>query len=429
MAWRKLGVVLGNRGQERSRAFAALTKAYEHRDRLSRRERLLTMSTYYSNVTDETEKAIAQLENLADMDPSDSWALNNLSVLWGELEEHERGEEYGHLAVRADSSNPLHYENTAAHQVYQGKFEEARATIDALARRVPETPRSIEYRAYLASAQLDHGAAEEALAELRQREARSLYWRAFTSDLLGSLAANEGKLAAAEAHYRDAMGTNVERDLPGEYLESALQLASLQARFADDPSEAISTLAAAVERAQFAELDPLDRPYLDVVRLHASVGQVGRARDLLAEFGSTEAGSVGNAESTLHWMRGVIALAESRHEEAISELQRVREYYCRVCGIAELAQAYDLSDRPDSAIALYERFVDTRAAFRIFDDRGELGPAYERLGQLYDEAGDRKKAAEYYAKFVELWADADPELQPRVGAAQRRIDEIFAETG
>ncbi len=106
-----------------------------------------------------------------------------------------------------------------------------------------------------------------------------------------------------------------------------------------------------------------------------------------------------------------------------------KDVYCRVCGIAELARAYALSDRPDSAIALYERFVDTRAVFRIFDDRGELGPALERLGQLYDEAGDRQKAVEYYAKFVELWRDADPELQPRVEAAQRRIDEIFAETG
>ncbi len=51
------------------------------------------------------------------------------------------------------------------------------------------------------------------------------------------------------------------------------------------------------------------------------------------------------------------------------------------------------------------------------------------FGQLHDEAGDRQKAVEYYAKLVELWRDADPELQPRVEAAQRRIDEIFAETG
>ena len=52
-----------------------------------------------------------------------------------------------------------------------------------------------------------------------------------------------------------------------------------------------------------------------------------------------------------------------------------------------------------------------------------------RLGQLYDEAADLENAARYYAMFVELWSDADPVLQPRVQAAQRRLDEIFAERG
>jgi tetratricopeptide (TPR) repeat protein len=83
----------------------------------------------------------------------------------------------------------------------------------------------------------------------------------------------------------------------------------------------------------------------------------------------------------------------------------------------------------DSAIALYERYVQMPVAYRIFGDRYDLGPTYESLGQLYDEQGDWEKAAEYYARFVELWQEADPELQPRVEAAQRRLDEIFAERG
>jgi len=36
------------------------------------------------------------------------------------------------------------------------------------------------------------------------------------------------------------------------------------------------------------------------------------------------------------------------------------------------------------------------------------------------------ESAEHYATFVELWKDADPELQPRVEAALYRLDEIFA---
>ncbi len=429
MAWRKLGVVLGNRGQERSRSIEALTKAYEHRDRLSRRERLLTTSSYYSSVTDELEKAIAALENLVDMDPADSWALNNLSVLWSQLEEFERGEEYASLAIRADSANPLHYENAAANQIYQGRHADAEATIEAMLRKIPETPRLVEYRAYLASAQLDHAGARAAIEELRRREARSLYWRAFTSDLLGSVAANEGRVAEAEEHYRDAMTTNLERDLADEYLESAIRLADLQARLGGDPAVAFATVDEALGRLPLSSLDPLDRPYLDLVLFYARAGDAGRAKRLMDEFAGTEASAIGNAESDLRWMRGAVALAQERPDDAIAELQRVRAYYCRICALSELAEAYELAGRPDSAIAVYERHVDTRDAFRIFADRGELGPALERLGQLYDAAGDPQKAAEYYARFVELWRDADPELQPRVEAAQRRIDEIFAETG
>jgi hypothetical protein len=49
------------------------------------------------------------------------------------------------------------------------------------------------------------------------------------------------------------------------------------------------------------------------------------------------------------------------------------------------------------------------------------------LAQLYDERGDRDKAADHYAKFVELWVEADEELQPRVRAAQVRLEEILEE--
>jgi hypothetical protein len=83
----------------------------------------------------------------------------------------------------------------------------------------------------------------------------------------------------------------------------------------------------------------------------------------------------------------------------------------------------------DSAIAYYEGYIKAPGAFRLFWDSNSLGPAFERLAVLYDERGDWEKAAENYARFVELWDEADAELQPRVEAAQQRLDAIFAERG
>ena len=53
-----------------------------------------------------------------------------------------------------------------------------------------------------------------------------------------------------------------------------------------------------------------------------------------------------------------------------------------------------------------------------------LAPALFRLGELYENAGDAKRATEYYGRFVDLWKDADPELQPRVTDARARIDRM-----
>ncbi len=58
-----------------------------------------------------------------------------------------------------------------------------------------------------------------------------------------------------------------------------------------------------------------------------------------------------------------------------------------------------------------------------------LAPLHESLGRLYDEKGDLENAALHYAQFVELWEDADPELQPRVVAARARLEDIVRERG
>ena len=51
---------------------------------------------------------------------------------------------------------------------------------------------------------------------------------------------------------------------------------------------------------------------------------------------------------------------------------------------------------------------------RPFLDRFWLAPALLRLAELYENAGDVRHATEYYGRFVDLWKNADPELQPRV---------------
>jgi len=128
-----------------------------------------------------------------------------------------------------------------------------------------------------------------------------------------------------------------------------------------------------------------------------------------------------------------IALEAGRVEDAIEEFRDSDVGYCVLCPLPGLARAYEAAGESDSVIAVLERYATTPWFYRFFGDdydRGPLlGPTYERLGGLYDARGDPENAVKYYAMFVELWAEADEELQPRVRAAQARLEEILKEIG
>ncbi len=49
------------------------------------------------------------------------------------------------------------------------------------------------------------------------------------------------------------------------------------------------------------------------------------------------------------------------------------------------------------------------------------GPAELRQAQIYERLGDRPAARAHYARFVDLWRDADPELRPQVEQARARL--------
>lgn len=76
-------------------------------------------------------------------------------------------------------------------------------------------------------------------------------------------------------------------------------------------------------------------------------------------------------------------------------------------------------DRPQAAEP-YLRSQDRWGAYPL---------TWLRLGEIHDARGETEKAAEWYAKFTEMWAEADPELQPMVERARSRLERILAERG
>ncbi|MSR07522.1 MAG: carboxypeptidase-like regulatory domain-containing protein [Gemmatimonadetes bacterium] len=81
----------------------------------------------------------------------------------------------------------------------------------------------------------------------------------------------------------------------------------------------------------------------------------------------------------------------------------------------------------------YRRFVSQPYHGEDFYDfsallyAASLTPTHRRLGELYEARGEREKALEHFGKFVELWKNADPELQPVVRDVRARIARLTAE--
>ncbi len=90
--------------------------------------------------------------------------------------------------------------------------------------------------------------------------------------------------------------------------------------------------------------------------------------------------------------------------------------------------AFRAMGQVDSAIASMERSLAIPDPFA--NTASTWHPRLlQELGELYEQKGDRAKALERYRSFVELWQNADPELQPRVREIRERIARLEQERG
>src|SRR3989441_511705 len=161
--------------------------------------------------------------------------------------------------------------------------------------------------------------------------------------------------------------------------------------------------------------------------LYAAAGRPDRARQLLADYEAAVPEGARRGQPFRNGVAAHIAFAEGRIQDAIRDYRRwYDEDGCAVCGLFLLGRAYERAGQPDSALAVYERAVTTPGYLRAFEEQATLGPTYRRLGELYDERGDTARARDYYGRFVELWKDADAELQPSVREVRQKLEHAKA---
>jgi tetratricopeptide (TPR) repeat protein/TolB-like protein len=427
MSWRKLGVALGNRSEERARAVEALQATMEHRDRLTPRERFLATAAYYSNVEGDHAASIAQYDSLLQLNPEDDWALNNSGNIYLQLRDYPRAEDFFVRALAVDSFQVIPFMNLVLALANQNEQEAADKKFGEFAMWLAPDPSLQEHVAYLPTAEGDFGRTAARLRALHEDYPSSLFWKAQTSYGLAAVAATQGKLSESEQHFRDAMDTDIRRGLPQQAVVKATRLAELDLWVRQDIAAAIRTLEAVLAEYPMEDMSPLDRPSLQVAQIYAAAGRVPQAKAMLAQFEADVDPAVRGPDERVAMARleGAIAIAEGRGQDAVTATEESDQGFCNVCALPQLARAQETAGDIESAIATYEQYLNTPYLWRVRDSDGaHLGPTYERLARLYEQQGDTANAARNYREFVSLWAAADEELQGRVAAARQRMEAL-----
>jgi len=178
-------------------AEAKYKEAFARLDRMTEREKLITLGHYYLRVARNPEKAIETFSQLVAKYPADASALNNLAVAQFRALHFADALEYGKRLVSVYPEQVQWRYNYALYAMYAGDFDTAHTHGEEALKRNPDTP-----KAYLAIAMA-------ALARRGVADAREVWARAAASSAQGASLAATGvaDLALYEGRAQDAAAT------------------------------------------------------------------------------------------------------------------------------------------------------------------------------------------------------------------------------
>lgn len=127
-AYASLGTVYSNL-EERAQAAQNMTRAYELRKHVSEREGFYIQAHYYSDVTEEIEKAIPVYEQWIEEYPAEPTPHTNLGNIYQDIGRPENALPEHLQALRVEPNGVLIYENLALNYSYLNRFDDAIATI------------------------------------------------------------------------------------------------------------------------------------------------------------------------------------------------------------------------------------------------------------------------------------------------------------
>jgi tetratricopeptide (TPR) repeat protein/tRNA A-37 threonylcarbamoyl transferase component Bud32 len=426
MAWRRISATYGGVAGTAAQQQHAISQAFKFRDHLSEDERLLTEAGYYDwGPSPDRERAIAAYEGLVARDSTNPGALNNVSILYMTKRDFARAEDRVRRATYLPHPFGGSFGNLLDAQILQKKWAAADSTVARFKKTLPSHAEIAGDGARLLIARGQYQDADtllrKALPTVKSDDARGWGAGLVSGEQLiqGHLREAERWDAQSAAHAAGTPAGTAER--LGVSLDSAWN----QVYFLNDAAAARAAIKRTLATIPMESIGAADRPWMSLlsiaVVLHDGAEARSYAASLERDLPTSKYAAFVGYKDVVH---AAVAMAENRPKDAIPLFETAyKGDVGREATGPWLAMAFDQANQPDSAIVEFERYLSSPDPW-LFSAGSFLAGSYKRLGELYDAKKNDAKAIENYQKFVDLWKDADPELQPAVRAAKARLDEL-----
>ncbi|MEP6492418.1 MAG: protein kinase [bacterium] len=423
-AYRALAIALGNQGRDRAGQIRYLEKAYAHADRLPEVERYLSIAAYWNQgPKPDVAKAAQAYDSLLAIRPANFVALNNLALIYATKRQFVKAEEYLRRSIASNPSALVAYGNLITYQAEQGRLASAESTLAAELKVSENNPRIALGGVNIAFVRGQYDHANAIVDSLAKTNSGDPDFEENRAGIHEATALVRGRLVESLKFASQSAELSVKRGSPAAPLNVSLDSAMIEAWYRESKSKALVLVENGLRRTPLATLPAADRPFESLAQVYALAGRPDLARAMLAEFDKNPAANAPDAQAaSRHAIESAIALGEHRYLDAAHEARASDVGMCTTCVLPIVAIAYDYAQQPDSAITAFTRYVTSTSIMNRFGSDGYfLAGSYKRLGELWEAKGDREKATQYYTKFIELWKGADPDLQPKVADARKRL--------
>jgi tetratricopeptide (TPR) repeat protein len=407
MAHAVLGVVNSNVGNAKA-SVQSLTKAYELRARASEPEKLYITGHYYDLVTGDLDKTVDLYQQWIRTYPRDSRPLDNLSLAYSRLGNHEKGLATAVEASRVDPQDFFGYQNQIENYMALNRIDEAKSVAQTAISQKHASFTSHLYLIYLAAMQHDDAAMKEQLVWVagKPQEAFMVQRLAFYQNSLG-------KVKLADETYRQVLELGLKNGLT----EMPANMASLKALHNAEYGFTQQVRQKAGEALKSADSR---RVRGNVAVAYAFIGDSAESKKLTDQLNSEFPSDTLVQSFEIPSARALMLIHQNKSAEAITLLEPTHKYElgntigpCTYLTMYVRGLAYLQLRDGAKAAAEFQRVLDHPG----LNSLSPLLPASQLdLARAYALQGDSPKAHTAYQDFFARWKDADPDIPVLIAA-------------